>query len=61
MTDIKEEQIGKWHCSNCVDVGRVKILEDFGYPRDYVLMSVAENEANYCLSGYYLLGIDQNY
>ncbi len=45
----------------CVDEERVSILRDFGYPRDYVLMSVSENEANFCLSGYYLLAIDQNY
>ena len=44
-----------------LDEFRVRILENFGFPREYVLMSVQENEANYCLAGYYLLGIDQNY
>ena len=44
-----------------VDDSRVKILCDFGYPKDHVVTTVMDNEANYCLAGYYLLGIDQNY
>jgi hypothetical protein len=39
----------------------VKTLVDFGYPEEYVQVSLMENEANYCLAGYYLLGEDQKY
>ena len=31
------------------------------YPIDYVKYTILENEANYCCTGYYLLGTDQNY
>ena len=44
-----------------LDDERVQTLVNFGYPPDYVKYSVLENEANYCLTGYYLLCIDQNY
>lgn len=46
---------------NTIDGERVQILSDFGYPREYVFSSLQENEANYCTTGYYLLGLDQNY
>jgi len=36
-------------------------MVDFGFPKEYVLSSLTENEANYCSAGYYLLGLDQNY
>jgi len=44
-----------------VDPERTKILENFGYPTDYISYAVSENEANYCVAAYYLLAIDQNY
>ena len=45
----------------CVDDDRVATLSNFGYPVDYVKYTILENEANYCVTGYYLLGTDQNY
>jgi hypothetical protein len=44
-----------------IDEERIGTLVNFGYREDYVRLSVVENEANYCATGYYLLGIDQNY
>ena len=44
-----------------VDDDRVATLSNFGYPVDYVKYTILENEANYCVTGYYLLGTDQNY
>ncbi|CDW78816.1 UNKNOWN [Stylonychia lemnae] len=44
-----------------IEQERVQVMVDFGFPRDYVLSSLTENEANYCSAGYYLLGLDQNY
>lgn len=41
-----------------VDERRLKVLVDLGYPAEYVLRVLQHNEANYCLAGYYLLGID---
>jgi len=29
-----------------------------GYPHEYVERSLREKDANYCIAGYYLLGID---
>lgn len=43
------------------DEDRVATLGNFGYPGDYVRYTISENEANYCVTGYYLLGLDQNY
>jgi hypothetical protein len=36
----------------------MRVLVDLGYPPQYVLDTVHNNKANYCLAGYYLLGID---
>jgi len=47
--------------SQTADPERTKILENFGYPTDYISYAVSENEANYCVAAYYLLAIDQNY
>ena len=44
-----------------VDDDRVATLSYFGYPVDYVKYTILENEANYCVTAYYLLSIDQNY
>ena len=44
-----------------LDEKRMQTLIDFGYPEDYVRFCLLENEACYCLAGYYLLGEDQNY
>jgi len=41
-----------------IDHGRVKILQDFGYPEEYIHFCVKNNEANYCSAGYYMLAID---
>ena len=41
-----------------VDQGRIQTLIDFGYPEEYVHYCILENEANYCLAAYYLLGED---
>ena len=59
-----DEELQQSHASQMaiqLDEGRVQTLINFGYPADYVKYSVLENEANYCLTGYYLLSIDQNY
>ena len=62
LPEMKSEEIGKFKkLMVSVDESRVHILEDFGYPTEYIRMSVNENKANYCLSAYYLLAIDQNY
>ena len=48
--------------STCVvDESRIAVLADLGYPRKYIHRVLNNNEATYCLTGYYLLGIDQNY
>ena len=44
-----------------IDLRRMQTLVNFGYPEEYVKFSLTENEASYCLAGYYLLGEDQNY
>jgi len=44
-----------------LDDDRVITLTNFGYPKDYVKYTILENEANYCVTAYYLMGIDQNY
>ena len=44
-----------------IDDDRVQTLSHFGYPIDYVKYTIMENEANYCVTAYYLLGTDQNY
>ena len=43
------------------DDDRVVTLANFGYPVDYVKYTIMENEANYAVTAYFLLGIDQNY
>jgi len=59
-TELAKEEIGKYkECLLCVlDENRITVLANMGYPLEYVRKTVQENEANYCLSGYYLLGID---
>ena len=47
--------------SNMLDEARMQTLINFGYPEEYVRFCLIENEACYCLAGYYLLGEDQNY
>lgn len=42
----------------CLDDDRVNTLTNLGYPLDYVKYTILENEANYCVTGYYLLGTD---
>jgi len=34
------------------------VLVNLGYPAEYVVRTLENNDANYCLAGYYLLGID---
>lgn len=55
--------IGKSLFISCcvLEADRVQVLIDFGFPQEYVLKTLQENEANYCTTGYYLLGLDQNY
>ena len=48
-------------CFALIDDDRVATLSHFGYPIDYVKYTILENEANYCVTAYYLLGTDQNY
>lgn len=44
-----------------IDEENVNKLCSFGYPHDYVMYTLRENEPNYCTAGYYLLEMDQNY
>ena len=44
-----------------LDDDRVHTLVNFSYPIDYVKYTILENEANYAVTAYYLLGTDQNY
>jgi len=36
----------------------VEILINFGFHEDYIINTIEENDSNYCLAGYFLLGID---
>ena len=45
----------------CLETERVQVLIDFGFPQEYVYKCLQDNDANYCTSAYYLLGLDQNY
>jgi len=59
-----EDELANTNQSNFtiqLDEDRVATLSNFGYPLDYVKYTILENEANYCVTGYYLLGTDQNY
>ena len=47
--------------SYSIDQEKISKLESYGYPREYVVKALEEYEPNYCTSGYYLLGMDQNY
>ncbi len=44
-----------------LDESKVDKLVQYGYPKDYILTSLQNNEANYLTAGYYLLKMDQNY
>ena len=39
-----------------LDPLRVQTLVNFGFPDDYVRYCLLENEARYCLAGYFLMG-----
>ena len=41
-----------------IEPERVQVLVDFGFPREFVMQSLVDNVANYCTTGYYLLGLD---
>jgi len=41
-----------------IDEDRAVTLANFGYPLDYVKYTILENEANYAVTAYYLLGTD---
>ena len=40
---------------------KINKLVDFGYPKEFIIKSLEENEPNYCTAGYYLMLMDQNY
>jgi hypothetical protein len=44
-----------------IEEDKVVTMSQFGYPKEYVIRCLNENEANYCTAGYYLLQVDQNY
>ena len=44
-----------------VDEKIVEEVEDYGFPRPYVLKCLQENVNNHCTTSYYLLCMDQNY
>lgn len=49
------------HYNFILDEKIVDATCQFGYPREYVIKSLKNNEANYCTAAYYLLGTDQDY
>jgi len=44
-----------------VDEKIVEEVEDYGFPRPYILKCLSENVNNHCTTSYYLLCMDQNY
>jgi hypothetical protein len=44
-----------------VDEKIVEEVEDYGFPRPYILKCLQENVNNHCTTSYYLLCMDQNY
>ncbi len=36
-------------------------VEDYGFPREYILKCLGDNVNNHCTTSYYLLCMDQNY
>lgn len=36
-------------------------VEDFGFPKAYIMKCINENVNNHCTTSYYLLCMDQNY
>lgn len=39
----------------------VEEVEEYGFPRPYILKCLQENVNNHCTTSYYLLCMDQNY
>lgn len=44
-----------------IEEERLNKMVSLGYDRDYIIRCLTTNQNNYCTSGYYLLGTDQNY
>lgn len=44
-----------------VDEKIVEEVEDYGFPRPYIVKCLSENVNNHCTTSYYLLCMDQNY
>lgn len=61
VVDDEEDEVAPPEQPKELDKKRLKVLVDLGYPLDYVVTTLEQNCANYCLSSYYLLGVDQNY
>lgn len=43
------------------DEAVISMVEEFGFPRDYIVKCLNENVNNHCTTSYYLLCMDQNY
>lgn len=43
------------------DKEKIGKLVGFGYPKEFIIKSLKENDPNYCTAGYYLMLMDQNY
>ena len=41
-----------------LDESRIRSLQYFGYPEEYITFCLQNNEASYCLACYFLLGIN---
>lgn len=44
-----------------IDEKIVEEVEEYGFPRQYMLKCLGENANNHCTTSYYLLCMDQNY
>ena len=58
VIDSEEDEVPPMEEPQELDKKRLKVLVDLGYPLDYIVTTLEQNCANYCLSAYYLLGID---
>ena len=64
LTDAERQLIESTFGTNKemeIDEQKIDKLVQYGYPKEYTLASLQNNEANYLTAGYYLLKMDQNY
>lgn len=59
--NLLSDETYKSNYSFVIEEDVVEKVVQYGYPNEYVVRSLLENEANYCTATYYLLKQDQNY